>query len=987
MHPLPRPNTLLGSALLVSCGLLALAGCNDEGNGNGGRAQTYTLSASISGLSSDGLTLAVNGTAKPVAQAESTLELASNLSPGTQYAVTVATQPAGQSCSVAGGSGTITSANVANVVVTCASLAFDLGGTIIGLNGDGLVLANGADTLSVSAGATTFTMPTKVAYSSSYAVSVKTQPAGITCAVVQGTGTMPANASRNVVLTCSDQPFTIGGSISGLGANSGLVLSNGTDTLTVAASAATFSMPASVPFGSQYAVSVQSSPPGLNCSAANGSGTVGAADVTDISITCSDRSFAVGGTISGLSASGLVLANGSDTLSVPSNASSFTMTQPISYTGTYAISVQTNPTGETCTVSGGSGVMGTDAINSVAVTCSPTIRTVGGTISGLGANTGLVLLNNGGDATPISANAATFTMQTGVASGSAYSISVGTQPYGIALSCGVTAGSGNANANVTTVAVTCSPASLTATPVVDYFSVPLAVAVDAYGNVFVADNTARYISEIPFNNGSYSSKVTRLLSGVQAWGVRLDGTGNLFVSDVLTGSVLKLPYINGSYNATASQVVGGLNYPVEIGIGPGGNLFVSNTGSVVEVINTNGSYGTPFQVGSGFTYPNGVAVDASGNVFVAENTHSHIDELINSNGSYAATAVAVGSGLNVPNGLAMDSSGNLFVADKVTNVVRKIPFSAGTFGAPMVIAATLSLPWDINVDSSGNVFVDDRGSRVIKKIPFDNGNYAQPAVVIGSGVNGPLGAAVDSHGNVFIADSANSQVKMFSYNNGNYGAAPVLIGSGFNNPTAVALDASGNLFVTDTNNNAVEEFVLTSGSYSTTAVVLGSGFNRPQGVAVDSGGNLLVGDTNNNQVKKIAFSNGTYSATPTTVASITSPATVAVDSRGNVFTVQSPIMGAQNLEMIAFNNGSYSAPVTLGPNLNPTPSIAVDAIGNVFLADQSSSSVKELVYSNGTYASSPVVVRSGFSSMKFLALDVHGRVYAGDQLNVQVLAP
>ena len=979
--------------LLVSCGLLALTGCNDEANwqssGNRGGTQTYTLSASISGLSSDGLMLAVNGTAKPVAQSASTLELASGLSSGMQYAVTVATQPTGQICSVAGGSGTIASANVANVVVTCASQAFDLGGTIIGLNGDGLVLANGADTLSVSAGATDFTMPTKVAYGSSYAVSVKTQPAGITCAVVQGTGTMPANASRNVDLICSDQPFTVGGSISGLGANSGLVLGNGTDTLTVAASAATFSMPASVPFGSQYAVSVQSSPPGLNCSTANGSGTVGAADVTDISITCSNRSFAVGGTISGLSASGLVLANGSDTLSVLSGASGFTMTQPVSYTGTYAISVQTNPTGETCTVSGGSGVMGTYAINSVAVTCSPSIRTVGGTISGLGANTGLVLLNNGSDATPISANATTFTMQTGVASGSAYSISVGTQPYGIALSCSVTAGSGNANANVTTVAVTCSsPASLTATPVVDYFSVPLGVALDAHGNVFVADNTARYISEIPFNNGSYSSKAIRLMSGVQAWGVRLDGTGNLFVSDVLTGSVLRLPYINGSYDSTASQVVGGLNYPVEIGIGPGGNLFVSNTGSVVEVINTNGSYGTPFQVGSGFTYPNGVAVDASGNVFVADNVHSYIDELINNNGIYTATSVAVGSGLNVPNGLAMDSSGNLFVADKVTNAVQKIPFSAGTFGAPIAIAATLSLPWDINVDSSGNVFVDDRGSRVIKKIPFDNGNYAQPAAVIGSGLNGPLGAAVDSHGNVFIADSANNQVKMFSYNNGNYGAAPVSIGSGFSNPTAVALDASGNLFVTDTNNNAVEEFVLTSGSYSPTAVVLGSGFNRPQGVTVDSSGNVFVGDTNNNQVKKIAFSNGTYSATPTTVASVTRPATVAVDSRGNVFSVQAPFpAGAKNLKMIAFSNGSYGAPVTLGPNLNVTPSIAVDAIGNVFLADQSVSSVKELVYNNGTYASSPVVVQSGFSSMKFLALDVQGRVYAGDQLNVQVLTP
>jgi len=167
---------------------------------------------------------------------------------------------------------------------------------------------------------------------------------------------------------------------------------------------------------------------------------MGAASVTDIAITCSNRAYAVGGTISGLTASGLVLADGSDTLSVLPGATTFAMADPVAYTGAYNISVQTNPTGETCSVSSGNGVMGTSAVTDVAVTCSPVTVTIGGTITGLGANTGLVLHNNGGDPTPISANASSFTMRTGVAYSSPYSISVGTQPYGISLACSVASG-------------------------------------------------------------------------------------------------------------------------------------------------------------------------------------------------------------------------------------------------------------------------------------------------------------------------------------------------------------------------------------------------------------------------------------------------------------------------------------------------------------------------------------------------------------------
>jgi hypothetical protein len=199
-----RVHRLASWALLGTS--LALAGCSGDGT-SGAPAPTYSLGGTVSGLNSSGLALLVNGGAVSVAASATAQQFATSLSSGTTYSVTVQTQPSGETCSVAGGTGTIGSANVANVVVTCSDRAYALGGTISGLTTSGLVLVNGTDTLSVSSGATSFTLPALVAYTSSYTVTVKTQPSGLTCAVSHAMGTMPANAVTSVALTCTDQPF------------------------------------------------------------------------------------------------------------------------------------------------------------------------------------------------------------------------------------------------------------------------------------------------------------------------------------------------------------------------------------------------------------------------------------------------------------------------------------------------------------------------------------------------------------------------------------------------------------------------------------------------------------------------------------------------------------------------------------------------------------------------------------------------------------
>jgi uncharacterized repeat protein (TIGR03803 family) len=433
-----------------------LAGCGGGGgHKDTGGVQTYSLGGTIAGLGdASGLVLADGLESVAIPAGSTGFSFPTPLSAGAEYSITVATQPTGETCTVAGGSGTIGSANIANAVVTCSDRSYTVGGTISGLTVSGLVLANGMDTLPVSAGATTFTMPTALAYTSSYSITVKTQPSGLACAVTNGSGTMPAGNLTNVAVTCSGQPFTLSGSIRGLGNNTGLVLANGSDTLNVSAGASTFSMPAAVPFGSPYSVVVQSAPAGLTCTVINGSGTMPASNVSNVTITCADQSYTIGGSVMGLHRPGLMLANGTDILSVPANATSFTMPASIAFGSSYAVTVQAQPDNTTCTVGNGSGVVGARPVTNITVTCSQDSFTVGGSITGLTV-AGLVLAS-GTDTLQVLANAATFTLPASFANGASYNVTVKTHPT--AVNCVVTNGSGTINdADVTNINIACGP--------------------------------------------------------------------------------------------------------------------------------------------------------------------------------------------------------------------------------------------------------------------------------------------------------------------------------------------------------------------------------------------------------------------------------------------------------------------------------------------------------------------------------------------------
>lgn len=148
-----------------------------------------------------------------------------------------------------------------------------VGGAISGLSEAGLVLANGADTVSPPSGAASFTFPVMLDAGGAYAVSVKTQPAGETCSVADASGMVVGADVANVQLSCAPNGFTVGGAIAGL-TSAGLVLADGTDSLSVAANATGFTLPTPVSQGAAFAVSVKTQPSGEQCSLAQSTGSI-----------------------------------------------------------------------------------------------------------------------------------------------------------------------------------------------------------------------------------------------------------------------------------------------------------------------------------------------------------------------------------------------------------------------------------------------------------------------------------------------------------------------------------------------------------------------------------------------------------------------------------------------------------------------------------------------------------------------------------------
>jgi sugar lactone lactonase YvrE len=331
------------------------------------------------------------------------------------------------------------------------------------------------------------------------------------------------------------------------------------------------------------------------------------------------------------------------------------------------------------------------------------------------------------------------------------------------------------------------------------FNAPTGIAVDAAGNIYVADYGNNEIRKITpdgivttiagnGNQGSINGP-GNLATFNGPTSVTVDVQGNVYVADSNNDQIRKISAADGTVSTLAGSDSTGLKNGVD-----------------------TAAY---------FFSPNGVAADAQGNVYVADAGNNAIRMVIptgltttiagNINPG-SANGPATTATFNNPAGLAVDASGNIYVADMLNNLIRKISNgnvstlaghdTAATINGPDTLAA-FYFPNSVAVDKSGNVYVTEYVTDLIRKIAPDgtvstfagNGMSGQAdSTGTAASFNGPSGVAVDVAGNLYIADTFNNVIRKITP----AGMVSTIAGSGLTgsrNGKALSLRKGKALFV------------------------------------------------------------------------------------------------------------------------------------------------------------------------------------------------
>jgi hypothetical protein len=436
-------------------GHLLLLGCS---NGSGSLQEQpqqqgappssgFSIGGSVSGLSGSGLVLQLNGSGNLPIASDGAFIFAGLMPDGSAYSVTVAANPTApdQVCNVANGSGTVAGSNIASVAVTCnrtATGTFGVGGTVSGVAGTGLSLRlNGTEELPIASNGA-FAFATRLPSGARYEVAIGTKPTNPNqdCTIARGSGSIAGDVS-NIAIQCATLTYAVGGSANGL-LGPGLVLeNNGADPLRIDANGP-FTFGRKLADGSAYQVTVRTQPASSSCTIGNGAGTIHGANVANVSVSCNTSDFTIGGTVSGLSGSPLVLRNnGGDDVTINANGA-FTFPTALPSGASYSVTIAAQPVNpsQQCSVSNGSGTVGSGNVTSIRVECQTVGFKITVQVSHLSAY-GLVLQNNGGDDIEIASNGR-HTFPTSLPSGAGYNVTVARQPFFPPQTCRVEHGSG-----------------------------------------------------------------------------------------------------------------------------------------------------------------------------------------------------------------------------------------------------------------------------------------------------------------------------------------------------------------------------------------------------------------------------------------------------------------------------------------------------------------------------------------------------------------
>jgi trimeric autotransporter adhesin len=328
---------------------------------------------------------------------------------------------------------------------------------------------------------------------------------------------------------------------------------------------------------------------------------------------------------------------------------------------------------------------------------------------------------------------------------------------------------------------------------------PYGLAVDAIGNLYVADSGHSRIRRVDVSTG-----IITTAAGTGVFGYSGDGGP-----------------------ATAAQ----LGTPYDVKLDAPGNLFIcdandhhvrrvdSGTGIITTVAGTGamGLCGSSTSSGNSVNLiASGLAIDLAGNIYVGDVVSHQIHRIDAVSGVVTTIAgigvagfsgdggPAVSAALNTPAALAFDSSGNLYVSDGQNYRVRKIDAVTGiittvvgngtsTFNGDGIPAtgASLGFPGQLAFDPSGNLIFADATNYRVRMVdastglvwtiagsgrpPNQSGTIGDGGPALSAQLNLPVGLAMSSStGALFVAEWSSERVRRVSLPGGIAGTATTL---------------------------------------------------------------------------------------------------------------------------------------------------------------------------------------------------------------------